>query len=156
MHSPIGDLTIAEEAGAIIALDWGWGRDQSGTALLREVCARLDAYFHGDLADAGFGLPFAPAGTPYRQLVWRALLRIPSGSTRSYGQIAAEVGGSARSVGQANAENPIPILIPCHRVVGSSRRAGLLTLGGYSGAGGLETKSWLLELERQSAPAWSA
>lgn len=155
LHSPIGDLTVSEDSGRIVALDWGWGRDQTPTPLLQMALARLHAYFDGELADPGADLPLAPAGTAYRQRVWAALRRIPPGATRSYGQIAAEVGGSARAVGQANATNPIPVLIPCHRVVGSSRQAGRLELGGYSGLGGLDTKRWLLELERQrvSEPA---
>jgi methylated-DNA-[protein]-cysteine S-methyltransferase len=83
----------------------------------------------------------APAGTPYRQRVWRALCEIPYGATRTYGELAASAGGSARSVGQANGSNPIPLIIPCHRVVAGSH------LGGYSGGDGLETKRWLLALE---------
>lgn len=151
LHSPIGDLTVSEETGSIVAVDWGWGCDQSETPLLRRARARLHAYFDGEPGDPGLGLPLAPAGTPYRQRVWRALCRIPAGATRSYGDIAAELGGSARSVGQASAANPIPILIPCHRVVARSRRAGQPLLGGYSGPGGRDTKRWLLDLERQAA-----
>jgi len=150
LHSPIGDLTVSEEAGCIVALDWGWGRDQSETPLLCRALAQLHAYFDGEVADPGLGLPLKPAGTEYRRRVWSALCRIPPGETRSYGAIAAEVGGSARSVGQANAANPIPILIPCHRVVASPGRAGAPALGGYSGLGGLDTKRWLLDLERQA------
>lgn len=151
LHSPIGDLTLSEEAGAIVALDWGWGRDQAETDLLRRVRERLHAYFDGALADPGADLPLAPDGTPYRQRVWQALRRIPAGATRSYADIAAEVGGSARSVGQANATNPIPILIPCHRVLARNGRGGRPGLGGYSGLGGVDTKRWLLELEGAAA-----
>jgi methylated-DNA-[protein]-cysteine S-methyltransferase len=147
LHSPIGDLTASEEAGSVVALDWGWGRDQAATPLLRLVVERLQAYFDGEVADPGADLPLSPGGTPYRQRVWLALRRIPPGRTRTYGQIAAEVGGSARSVGQANASNPIPILIPCHRVLASAGRGGRPRLGGYSGLGGLDTKRLLLELE---------
>ncbi len=147
LHTPIGDLTIFQDAEAIVALDWGWGRDQAETPLLRRAAEQLHAYFDGELGDPGIELPLAPAGTPYRQRVWQALRRIPLGATRTYGELAAEVGGSARAVGQANAKNPIPILIPCHRVLASQGPAGRPGLGGYSGQGGIETKRWLLELE---------
>jgi methylated-DNA-[protein]-cysteine S-methyltransferase len=152
LHSPIGDLTVSEEVGCIVALDWGWGRDHSETPLLCRALAQLHAYFDGEVAEPGIGLPLKPAGTEYRRRVWLALCRIPPGATRSYAEIAAEAGGSARSVGQANAVNPIPILIPCHRVVASQRRAGEPMLGGYSGLGGIATKRWLLELERRILP----
>ena len=148
LHSPIGDLTVSEEADRIVSLDWGWARDQAETPLLCCARAQLHAYFDG--VPAPFDLPLAPAGTSYRQRVWSALCRIPRGATPSYAEIAAEVGGSARSAGQANAANPIPILIPCHRVVASRRHAGAPGLGGYSGLGGLATKHWLLELEQQT------
>lgn len=139
LHSPIGDLTISEEDGAIVAIDWGWGRDQAETSLLRRARDQLHAYFDG--VPTRFDLPLAPAGTPYQHRVWDALCRIPYGATRSYRQIAAEAGGVARSVGQANGHNPIPILIPCHRVLASSG------IGGYSGADGVMTKRFLLTLE---------
>lgn len=139
LHTPIGDLTVAEEDGAIVALDWGWGGDQVRTALLERAAVQLQAYFDGELTC--FDLPLAPAGTPYRRAVWDALCDIPYGETRSYLDIAAKAGGSARSVGQANGHNPIPLIIPCHRVVAATH------LGGYSGGDGLPTKRWLLSLE---------
>lgn len=146
LHTSLFDaLTITEEDGAIVALDWGWGRDQVETPLLRRARDQLQEYLDGERR--AFDLPLAPRGTAYRQRVWAAMLAIPFGQTRSYGQIAREAGGAGRSVGGASGANPIPILIPCHRVVGS---AGL---GGYSGGGGngLETKRRLLHLE---AVAW--
>jgi methylated-DNA-[protein]-cysteine S-methyltransferase len=140
LHTPIGDLTVSEEDGAIVALDWGWGSAaQAETPLLRQACTQLHAYFDGKLT--GFDLPLAPAGTSYRRRVWQALCDIPYGQTRSYAAIAATAGGSARAVGQANGCNPIPIIIPCHRVVAASH------LGGYSGGEGLATKRYLLALE---------
>jgi methylated-DNA-[protein]-cysteine S-methyltransferase len=145
LHAPIGDLSVSEEDGAIVALDWGWGRDQSPTPLLLRAREQLQAYFDSGLTT--FSLPVAPRGSAYRRRVWDALLRIPFGTTRSYARIAAEVGGSARSVGQANACNPIPILIPCHRVVSSTG------IGGYSGGEGLATKRFLLRLEQRSIKA---
>ena len=125
LHTPLGALTLSEEDGAIVALDWGFGRDQTATPLLIEGRAQMQAYFDGTLQK--FNLPLAPHGTPYRQRIWHALTQIPYGHTCSYAQLAAKAGGSARSVGGANGSNPIPIIIPCHRVVGA---AGF---GGYSG-----------------------
>jgi methylated-DNA-[protein]-cysteine S-methyltransferase len=144
LHSPVGDLTVSEEDGAIVAVDWGWGRDQTETALLAAARDQLHAYFDQELER--FELPLAPAGTPYRLRVWQSLREIGYGDTRSYADIARLVGGSARSVGQASGANPIPIIIPCHRVLG---RAGL---GGYSGADGLATKRALLALETRPGP----
>jgi methylated-DNA-[protein]-cysteine S-methyltransferase len=146
LHAPIGDLTVSEDDGAIVAVDWGWGRDQSATALLRRAAEQLFAYFDGAGAH-GFDLPLAPHGTAYRRRVWQALGAIPYGETRTYAQIAHIAGGSARSVGQANHSNPIPILIPCHRVVAA---AGL---GGYTGGEGLATKRFLLSLEARTQAA---
>ncbi len=139
-HTPLGGLTLSEEDGAIVSLDWGFGRDQTPTPLLLRGRDQLHAYFDGALDR--FDLPLAPAGTAYRQRVWQALLAIPYGQTASYGALASHVGGSARAVGGANGANPIPIIIPCHRVVAS------IGLGGYSGGEGIETKSWLLALEQ--------
>jgi methylated-DNA-[protein]-cysteine S-methyltransferase len=142
-HTPLGALTLSEDNGAIVALDWGWGRDQTQTTGLCEGRDQLQAYFDGKLQT--FTLPLAPRGTPYQCRVWRALQTIPYGHTRSYGEVAADIGGSARSVGGANGRNPIPIIIPCHRVIGYGG------LGGYSGGEGLETKRWLLALEKGPA-----
>ena len=139
LHSPVGDITVFEEDGAIVSLDWGWVRDQVPTGMLDRAKDQLDAYFEHELT--AFDLPLAPAGTPYRQAVWQALCDIPYGETRSYQAIAATAGGSARSVGQANGRNPIPLIIPCHRVVAVSH------IGGYSGGDGLPTKRWLLMME---------
>jgi methylated-DNA-[protein]-cysteine S-methyltransferase len=142
LHSPLGDMTVSEEEGVIVALDWGWGRDQRETALLRETRRQLYAYFDRELTT--FDLPLAPHGTAFQQRVWEALRAIPYGETRSYGDLAVSLGSAPRAVGQANAANPIPIIIPCHRVVASNG------LGGYSGGEGIATKRALLDLE---APA---
>ncbi len=144
LHTPIGDISVAEEEGAIVAIDWGWGSRQSETALLRRAREQLHAYFDGELIC--FDLPLAPAGTAYQRRVWQALCAIPYGQTRSYLDIARVAGGSPRSVGQANGNNPIPIVIPCHRVVATTH------LGGYSGGDGLATKRWLLALEAHAQP----
>lgn len=141
MHSPVGDLTLFAEQGTIVALEWGWGSGpQEATEVLRRTKAALDAYFDG--ARLPEDLPLNPAGSPYRLKVWAALRAIPPGETRTYREIAGIAGGSARSVGGANAANPIPILIPCHRVLASSG------IGGYSGGAGLATKRALLALEQ--------
>ena len=140
--TPIGEVTVSEEDGAIVALDWGRGRDQACTPLLLEAVTQLQDYFDGTRAE--FTLPLAPWGTPFQQRVWAALRAIPPGETRSYGDLALALGSSARAVGQANGANPIPILIPCHRVLAA---AG--ALGGYSGGEGPSTKLWLLEHERR-------
>ncbi len=140
LHSPLGALTLTQEEDAIVALDWGWSSDQCETGLLGQARDQLDAYFDGTLTR--FALPLAPAGgTPYRRRIWAALAAIPYGETRTYGDLARATGGCARSIGQANRRNPLPILIPCHRVVASSH------LGGFSMHGGLETKRFLLDLE---------
>lgn len=145
MHSPLGSLTLTQEEDAIVALDWGWGRDQQETTLLALARDQLHAYFDGDLTR--FSLPLSPVGaTPYRRRVWAALSDIPFGETRTYGELARLTGGSARSVGQANRCNPLPILIPCHRVVASSH------IGGFSTEGGIETKRFLLSLEAAHVP----
>jgi methylated-DNA-[protein]-cysteine S-methyltransferase len=143
LHTPLGALTLSEDDGAIVSLDWGQGRDHEETALLTRARAQLQAYFDGNLLI--FDLPLAPHGTPYRQRIWQALRQIPLGEVRSYSEIAQIAGGSPRSVGGANGANPIPIIIPCHRVTAA---AGL---GGYSAPGGLKTKSWLLAHERRHA-----
>jgi methylated-DNA-[protein]-cysteine S-methyltransferase len=140
LHTPLGPITVSEEAGALVALDWGWGSEQHPTRLLERARDQLQAYFDGDLHD--FTLPLAPFGTPYRQRIWAELRAIPYGQTRSYAAVAASAGGSARSIGGANGANPIPIIIPCHRVVATSG------LGGYSGGDGIATKRWLLALEQ--------
>ena len=145
LHSPVGDLTISDEDGAIVALDWGWGRDQTETPLLVRARGQLQEYFDG--ARLEFDLPLAPAGTPYRRRVWEALRQIPPAETRSYAEIARTVGGSPLAVGSANAANPIPILIPCHRVVATNG------IGGYSGGDGLKTKRYLLALELRALQA---
>lgn len=146
MHSPVGDLTLFAEDDAIVALEWGWGSLQEPSALLRRAKDALDAYFDGE-APLPTDLPLNPGGTPYRRKVWAALRAIPHGQTRSYTQIAAQAGGSPRSVGGANAVNPIPILIPCHRVLATTG------LGGYSGGDGLDTKRLLLALETRTKAA---
>ena len=142
--TPLGDLTVSEDDGKIVAVDWGRGSLQERTPLLDRAREQLQDYFDG--RRTGFDLPLAPHGTAFQQKVWAALTRIPPGETRSYADIGREVGcKAARAIGQANGRNPIPILIPCHRVVGADG-----SLGGYSGGEGPATKRYLLDLERRA------
>lgn len=143
LHSPIGDLTVSEEDGRIVSLDWGWGRDQTETPLLLRARAELHDYLDGKVVDF-HDLPLGAVGTPFQHKVWDALCAIPWGASRTYGEIARAVGSAPRAVGHAIGRNPIPIIIPCHRAVATGG------LGGYSGGGGTTTKKWLLALE---APA---
>ena len=99
----------------------------------------MNAYFDGDPVD--FDLPLNPAGSGFQRRVWKAMCDIPAGGTETYGRLAGRIDGIARAVGTACGKNPIPIIIPCHRVVAASG------LGGYSGDGGLDTKVALLRLE---------
>lgn len=139
-HSPIGDLTLSEEDGSIVSLDWGWSCRQDGTSLLEKARCQVMAYLSGQLKE--FDLPLAPSGTEFQKRVWTAMSAIPYGKTKSYGDIAAKVKSSPRAVGTACGRNPLPIVIPCHRVLGANG-----SLGGYSGEGGTDTKKRLLILE---------
>jgi methylated-DNA-[protein]-cysteine S-methyltransferase len=146
--TPIGDITISAEDDAIVALDWGRGRDQEPTRLLREAVSQLQDYFDG--TRSVFELPLAPHGSAFQQRVWDALRSIPPGETRSYADLARLLRSSARAVGQANGRNPIPIIIPCHRVIAAGGG-----IGGYSGGDGIPTKRILLGLEQRARPAAS-
>ena len=139
VDSEFGRLGIVEEAGRIVRLLWAAEDAGTRTPVLDEAVRQLGAYLAGDLDQ--FDLPLAPAGSEFQQSVYQAMLAIPKGSTRSYGDIAKELGVPPQPVGQACGSNPIPVIIPCHRVVGG---AGL---GGFSGNGGVETKIKLLRFE---------
>jgi methylated-DNA-[protein]-cysteine S-methyltransferase len=143
LHSPTGELTLTEEAGSIVALDWGRGPKefQAATPLLCEAKAQLEQYFEHKLTN--FDLPLAPAGSDFHRQVWQVMCEIPFGGTMTYGDIAKRLGAVARAVGTACGSNPIPIIIPCHRVLGAGGK-----LVGYSGKGGVETKVTLLRLEK--------
>lgn len=142
--SPVGWLTLYEENGYLVRLSFGRKEEADGiyaeSSLMREALAQLNAYFAGKLIL--FDLPLAPKGTAFQLKCWEALQQIPYGQTRTYGQQAQMIGQptAVRAVGMANHCNPLPILIPCHRVIGKN---GSLT--GY--AGGLPVKQLLLELE---------
>ena len=154
LHTPVGAITVSAEDEAIVALDWGWGRDQEPTPALLRARHWLQSYFDG--VTTPMDLPLRPFGTSYRQRVWRQVCEIPPGAVWSYRQVAEAAGGSPRSVGMAMASNPIPLLIPCHRVLGHGA-GGRFSLGGYSGGEGVETKRFLLNLEARMVgqePAW--
>jgi methylated-DNA-[protein]-cysteine S-methyltransferase len=139
-NSPVGPLTLFEEDGAIVAVDWGWPPENEETPLLLRARDQLEEYFDGSRQT--FDLPLKPSGSAFQMRVWEALARIPYGSTRSYGDLATELGTGPRALGSACGRNPIPILIPCHRVLAADGR-----LGGYSGMDGVETKQSLLRHE---------
>lgn len=140
LHTPIGDITLCEDDGRIVAVEYGWGSEQDETPLLTQARDQLNAYFDGALTQ--FSLPLAPYGTPRRQQIWQAMQAIPYGQTKTYGQLAAELGTSPRAVGQACAFNPLPLFIPCHRVVSATPGRD-----NYSFGEGVETKTMLLTLE---------
>lgn len=142
MESPIGLLTVEETNGAITALRFGGDAvSEPSTPLLRQAKQQLNEYFTARRRH--FDLPLCPHGTPFQKAAWSALCRIPYGQVRTYAQQAAAIGKpkACRAIGMANHNNPIPIFIPCHRVIGVG---GKLT--GY--AGGLDTKRYLLTLEQ--------
>lgn len=153
VDSPVGPLTLAGRETGLAHLRMagqthepnrsGWIEDDDA---FPEAVEQLDAYFAGELTD--FDVALAMVGTEFQRRVWTALQTIPYGETRSYGEIAAQIGtpGASRAVGLANGRNPIGIIVPCHRVIGAS---GALT--GYGG--GLDRKRILLELENSRKPA---
>jgi methylated-DNA-[protein]-cysteine S-methyltransferase len=139
LHSPIGDLTVSAEDEHIVALDWGWGRDEEPTPVLERARAQLEDYFDGKLQT--FDLPLRAEGTAFHRAVWQIMLEIPCGQVLTYGEISTRLKASARAVGTACGRNPIPVIIPCHRVIGTGG------MGGYSGDGGVDTKLVLLRHE---------
>lgn len=143
--SPLGMLTVFEEDGFIVRLRWGKGAEDS-TPLLEAARVQLTDYFAGRLTT--FHLPVAPKGSDFEHVVWAELGRIPFGRTLTYGDLAARVNGVARAVGGACGANPIPIIIPCHRVLATGGG-----MGGFSAPGGVETKRRLLELEGIIGPS---
>ena len=150
-ESPLGVLTLVAEDGHLIALSFDEATEvacattPSDERVLEETKRQLDGYFSG--LRKSFSLPLAPRGTDFQRSVWSALQAIPSGETSSYGALAAKLGSpqASRAVGGANNANPIAIIVPCHRVIGSSGK-----LVGY--AGGLARKEWLLAHERGLSP----
>jgi len=143
--SPVGPLTISEAGGAITGVRWGRDGGDAATPLLAAAVRQLDAYFAGRLTR--FDLPLDAHGSAFDLRVWAAMRQIPYGRTASYSDLAREIGSAPRAIGGACGRNPIPIVIPCHRVLAQGG------LGGYSGGAGLPTKQALLALERAGMPA---
>lgn len=149
VESPIGPLRLVARDDGLARVDFEpWSDDATvgerddDAPVLREAAAQLAAYFAGERRD--FDLPLAAVGTDFQRRVWLELARIPYGETRSYGEVARALGlvpGASRAVGLANGRNPLPVVVPCHRVIGADG-----TLTGY--AGGLERKRVLLGLEQ--------
>ena len=145
METPLGPLTVASTPKGLAAVHFGAATPQDGIVdetANREYTRQIAEYFDG--RRVRFDLPLDVSGTTFQTAVWRELCEIPYGETRSYGEIAARIGkpGAARAVGMANNENPIAVIVPCHRVIG---RDGSLT--GY--AGGIHLKKKLLSLEKR-------
>jgi len=138
-HTRFGRLGVENEGEHIIALHWNAVPQGAGSALLDEAVAQLMAYDAGKLT--AFDLPLAPKGSEFQQSVFRAMSAIPFGATLTYGEIAKALGCPAQPVGQACGANPIPVIIPCHRVLSKNG------LGGFSGFGGVESKIALLKHE---------
>ena len=141
LETEIGPLTVTEADGALAALDWGArAAAPRSTPLLKEAARQIRAYLQGRLEE--FDLPLAISGSEFQRRVFAAMRRIPYGQVMSYGDLARATGSAPRAVGGACGANPLPLFIPCHRVVASGGR-----LGGYGGHGGLATKRYLLGLE---------
>ncbi len=151
LQSPLGPLLLAGDGNSLSLLGFpdgkasrrhetGWVEDDQKFQAARE---QLQAYFAGELTR--FSLTLAPCGTDFQLRVWQALRKIPYGQTRTYGEIAQGIGNPAasRAVGAANGKNPIPIIVPCHRVIGASGK-----LVGFGG--GLDAKQTLLAIERRT------
>ncbi len=153
MASPVGRLLLAGDDAGLRRLGFAEGRSvlepEDGWKRAKEPFAepvqQLEAYFARELTE--FDFPLAPEGTAFQQAVWKGLLEIPYGETISYGELARRIGHPAavRAVGAANGQNPIAIVVPCHRVIGANGR-----LTGYGG--GLAIKEALLALERRQRP----
>ena len=145
IDAPFGRLTLEVQDDVLVAIRFGAdaGANNSDESKTLDCAAeQLEEYFSG--ARCAFSVPIVLNGTPFRQKVWQALMEIGYGETATYADIARRIGNpkACRAVGMANNKNPLPIIVPCHRVVGSD---GSLT--GY--AGGIEVKEWLLNLEKQ-------
>ena len=140
INTPVGHLSLIEDQDALVAVEWGAVANSDDSTLLLETKTQLNAYFDGRLTE--FDLPLSPSGTAFQQQVWAEMRKIPYGKLRTYGNLAVAIGSSPRPVGGACARNPIPIILPCHRVVGNDGE-----MAGYSGGRGVLTKQQLLRLE---------
>ncbi|MDH3668092.1 MAG: methylated-DNA--[protein]-cysteine S-methyltransferase [Paracoccaceae bacterium] len=139
LSTPVGGLAVTEQDGRITRVEWTEDTHSDSSPALDRARAQLEAYFAGTLRE--FDLPLAPLSDPFRQKVREAMLAIPLGQTRTYGEIAKELDTYGQPVGAACASNPIPVIVPCHRVLSAEG------LGGFSGGQGVETKIALLRHE---------
>ena len=137
--SPVGPLGADAADGAVTGLHWGRAGNLTAGQLYDQLSDQIARYFARELTV--FSVPLAPAGSAFQLRFYQALCGIPYGETRTYGDLAKTLGVPAQAIGQACGANPIPIMIPCHRVLGADG------LGGYSGRGGIEAKVALLRLE---------
>jgi methylated-DNA-[protein]-cysteine S-methyltransferase len=147
LATPIGVLGIRCDDHALVGIDWLSATtkpESARNALAQTVCERLLAYFANP--DTKFSVPLKLNGTAHQQKVWRAMCNIPRGKTRSYGEIAAELKSAAQAVGQACGANPIPIIVPCHRIVGKSGLGGFIH---HASGSALDIKRWLLAHEQR-------
>lgn len=152
-NTPLGPLTVTAEDDAIVSVDWGWAAEVEETPLLIAARDQIQDYFDG--VRKTFDLPIAPPGTAFQRRVWHAMGGIGYGQIITYGELAQAVGSAPRAIGQACARNPLPIIVPCHRVLGTANGG----LGHYSGPEGpddLDTKSRLLRLEGAALPQSAA
>jgi methylated-DNA-[protein]-cysteine S-methyltransferase len=144
VESPVGRLALEADGDSLTGVSWTGAAerstDEKATPVLREAKHQLDLYFKGKLRH--FDLPLAARGTPFQQSVWKLMRAIPFGETATYGGMAVALGSGPRAVGMACGRNPLPIVVPCHRVLASGGREG-----GFSGGQGLPTKRKLLALE---------
>ncbi|MEX2618511.1 MAG: methylated-DNA--[protein]-cysteine S-methyltransferase [Alphaproteobacteria bacterium] len=141
LHSPVGPVHVTADAAVIHRISIGTGPAETReTSLLRRAADQLTGYFAG--AARTFDLPLVPPETPFQVRVRAAMIAIPYGETISYGALAKQIGGVARAVGQACAHNPVPIIVPCHRVLAAGG-----AIGGFSGGDGTPTKRALLAHE---------
>jgi len=143
LHNTFGWFSLVEENGQITQLLWEDRNAGFRSDVLKEGLNQLDAYFAGKLTK--FDLPLAPNGTDFQQQVYRVMQDIPFGEVLTYGEVAKKLGVPAQPIGQACGSNPIPVIIPCHRIVGTGN------LGGFSGLGGVEMKVQLLRHEGANA-----
>lgn len=144
IETPVGPLRIVTDDVAVVQIGFGAGDGDDASPLLDRAEAELSEWLRGERRE--FTLPLGPAGTPFQLAVWGALREIPYGETRTYAEIAASIGrpSAVRAVGAANGRNPLPIVVPCHRVIGTD---GSLT--GFGG--GISVKRWLLAHEQRFA-----
>ena len=142
INSPVGTLEVEEREDQIVRIRWAPELPSTlepSSTILERTCDALDRYFSG--AAESFEVPLYPVGSEFQLSVWREMQTIPRGETRTYGDIARTLDSAPRAVGMACGANPIPIIVPCHRVVAATG------LGGYSGGIGIDTKIFLLRLE---------